>query len=103
LNRIEGDAVLEGMNYLQRAEAALRREGLTREGLLEAGHAFWSAVFYLEQWPADLRRRAIRLQERLLAGGKIRDTIARMEEPAIRDACEELLAFIEIAESYQDE
>lgn len=91
------------MNYLQRAKAALRREGLTREALLEAGRAFWSAVFYLEQWPDDLRPPAIRLQERLLAAGRIRDTVERMEEQAVRDVCEEMLAFIAAAESrHQD-
>jgi hypothetical protein len=92
--------VLEGINYLQRAEASLRREGLTREALLEAGHAFWSAMFYLEQWPDDLHPPAVRLQERLLADGRIRDTVERMEKHAVRDVCEELLAFVAAAESH---
>jgi hypothetical protein len=71
------------------AETLAGHHGATKEKLIKAGGELWSAMRYRDEWPPELRDRADRICETLLADGTITTTVNNMDtEKAARTATE---------------
>jgi hypothetical protein len=91
---------IPGIERLRWAADTLRQNALPSS--LNAGAAeVWAAMIDLPEWPAALRGRAVELQGSLLRYGTIRMTIGHMCEMERRRLREELVAFVELAESME--
>ena len=93
--------MIDGLAHLQRAGQVLADCGgeqeILRSSVLEAAGEFWSAVFYSDEWPAEMQRRRDELLALLLCGTIIEETVRSMDEPALHQACRQLRELAELA------
>lgn len=97
-----GGAMREGLGRLQKVRELLilpsETDGSPRHRLQEGAREFWTAIFYIQNWPADLQSEMELVLARLFAGGVIETTIAGMSDEAVEAMSRAMLSFIDAAE-----
>ena len=84
--------MLQGIEYLRSA-----RRHLAHEDIEQAAEDLWKAMFYLDEWPAALQRRANALLPLMFRAGPIAVSIRQLD-PAERETLgHELVAFLDEA------
>jgi len=83
-------------NLLAEARLALRADGEpVRQRLDRAALLFWQAyVFQGAHWPEHLQERAAPLLARLVGGGRMKNSIAAMDDHTASQLAYDLLQFI---------
>lgn len=90
---------MKGAEHLRKACTALRGgSGDPRERLRTAAHHFWSAVFHIDSWPAELRPSPEALTARIFRYGAIDQAVDRMEDATVAEISGELLRLCDDAE-----
>ena len=72
--------------------------GDDRERLANAAREFARALAARREWPMDVKAMAGSLRAKLTATGRVDETIAAMDEQALREVSDRLWRFCEIAE-----
>lgn len=92
----------EGLGRLKKVREILtlpsETDGSPRHRLQEGAREFWTAIFYIQNWPADLQSEMELVLARLFAGGVIEATIAGMSDQAVEATSQSLVNFIDAAE-----
>lgn len=83
---------MRGYDYLKQAEDYLQQGNLT-----QAAKHFWSATFYLNEWPPNLHRKAKDVVHLLLSEGPIGKTLSRMSDTERRDLEVRIAEIIQLA------
>lgn len=87
--------MFDGLDQIREAAESLAvMDEKLRARLTDAGQSFWSATFHYDDWPANLRRRADRILEHILAEGPVKETIRRMDIEKARETAREILEFM---------
>lgn len=82
----------EGLKHVNRAvQILVGRNAMLNERLYEAAREFSAAVQDAEAWPKKLRDRAIRIDKKLSAKGRISSTINGMDVPQAEELAGEIL------------
>lgn len=87
----------------QAAEVLTSQDTPFRVALIEAGHEFWTAMSFTEEWPPDLRKKANDILERLLEGGTVLTTAAQMDRKAAEEITQEILDLAAELEAVKNE
>lgn len=73
-----------GGNLLKKAETVLERQSPpSKESLRLAALLFWRAYFWSHKWSVELQQEADAIVARIFEFGPVRDTIDRMDGPAM--------------------
>jgi Lon protease-like protein len=84
--------MIDGLEEIRAAaEALATRDEKLKERLRRAGREFWSATYFKDDWPAELRERAADLQRALLEHGSVKETVAKMSRDQAEDTAENIL------------
>jgi hypothetical protein len=100
---LQEQVMIPGGRYLAQARELLSQHNLSpRRRLSEAGVLFWRAYAAQELWPQELREQSEPVIRQLLFLGRIGDTVAAMDEAAVRRVCADLLHFIRYTQRYDE-
>jgi hypothetical protein len=92
---------MKGAEHLRKASGVLRGgSGDPRDRLRTAAHHFWSAVFHIDSWPAELRPTAEALTGRIFRYGAIDQAVDRMGDKTATEISQELLRLCDDAERH---
>jgi len=81
-----------GFDHINRAvQILVGRNAMLNERLYEAAREFSAGVQDTEHWPTKLREKAIRIDQKLTAKGRISSTINGMNVPDAEELAEEIL------------
>lgn len=84
--------MIEGLEQIRSAaETLATRDERLKARLKKAGREFWSAMYHVDEWPAELQKLAESVQRSILAHGSVRDTVSRMSRSEARQAAGEIL------------
>ena len=87
---------MEERDYIVRAQQLLIENRSCPQHALAAGATrFWSAVLYIEKWPADIQIHAQSILRGLFCQGTIQRTAMSMDDETANYMIEELLLFTE--------
>ena len=99
--RRRGWAVQEaiaGADRLRMARAVIEDQQCGREALLKAAAEFWGATFDSESWPVELQVKSLPARFRLVRHGSLEQSVARLDDAALRDLCRELIELADMAD-----
>jgi hypothetical protein len=81
-----------GMEHISRAvQILVGRNAMLNERLYEAAREFSAGVRDADEWPMNLREKAIRIDRKLTAKGRLASTINGMDVPDAEKLAEEIL------------
>ena len=81
----------KGLKHVNRAvQILVGRNAMLNERLYEAAREFSAGVKDAQRWPKNLRDRAIRIDRKLTAKGRLSSTINGMDVPQAEELAEEI-------------
>lgn len=92
---------LDGIELLQEAKALLAGNGCDRENLRSAARRFWSAEFFCDTWPHELRSMTQEITAQIFRHGPIDEAIYKMSEAELNGLKLDLLRFCQTAEQFE--
>jgi hypothetical protein len=92
---VEDEAMAKGLQDIRlAAEILASRDERLKARLTEAGERFWAANYHYDKWPSDLQEQADRIQERILADGRVKETVSAMDRATAEDVAKQILDFM---------
>lgn len=100
--QLEGSADnLDGIELLREAKSLLAGDGCDRDKIRAAARRFWSAEFFCDVWPHELRAMTQDITAQIFRHGPIDDAIYKMSEAELIALKLELLHFCDKAEQFE--